>query len=66
MNPYILPGFIMSMVFCVVGGYWQALILMVAVAYVTDDTTFWTLLFVALVFLIVSFFRRAAGLDGKR
>lgn len=57
-SPYLIPGFIMAMVFVVIGGYWQAVILMLAVVYVADDFTFYQLLFFTFVFLIVAFLRR--------
>lgn len=65
-NPHLLVGFIMAMVYCTIGAYWQGLIMFLAVIYATDDTTFYTIQFVGLVFLVVAFARREAGGDKRR
>jgi hypothetical protein len=54
-SPYLLPGFIVALGMCALTkSYYQALIFMLGVVYCADDQTFYTMVFVALVWILVS------------
>ncbi len=58
-SPYLLPGFVMALVMCSNRSYFQAICFMIGVVYCADDTTFFVMLFAALVWIAYSHIRAA-------
>lgn len=53
-SPYLIPGFIGALILCSTKNYYQAICWMIGVVFCASDQTFYTMLFLALVWTTLS------------